>query len=81
MKKALSAAEFVVVWQQSKSVAEVAKRAGLTPRSASIRASTYRKRGVLLKKFVPTLIGRRPLDVAALNALALSATLNNQKEE
>jgi hypothetical protein len=47
--RAITGEEFVLVWQSSKSVSEVAKRTGMTVKAASVRASNYRKKKVPLK--------------------------------
>lgn len=41
---------FVRVWQESKSVAEVAERTGLAVSSVHSRAARYRKLGIPLRK-------------------------------
>jgi len=42
---------FVVVWQKSNNVAEVAETLGMPAGIVSARASHYRSRGVKLKRF------------------------------
>ena len=63
----VSAEEFVKIWQQAESAAEVAEKCGINRGSAMCRASRMRKAGVSLK-----MMGGAPhkLDVAALSALA-----------
>lgn len=46
-----SAKEFVIAWQGSNSVAEVAIKLGISSIAANGRAHNYRKKGVNLKKF------------------------------
>lgn len=64
----MGAAEFVRIWQTSKSGAEVVAQTGLSLKTASQRATKYRQRGVPLQRFV----GRRyeKPDWPALTALA-----------
>lgn len=48
----VSPREFIRIWQESESLAEVAKRTGIAPIYASTRASYYRnQKGVPLKRF------------------------------
>jgi hypothetical protein len=54
MKKAnriVSAREFVKVWQESSSLAEVATRVGRNKNACRVRAFRYRQNGVGLKHF------------------------------
>ena len=50
-KKDISPEEFIRVWCTSESLEEVANQTGKTPKSLSVRASQYRRKGVALKKF------------------------------
>jgi hypothetical protein len=65
-KKRVSAAEFVTVWQSAETMTEVCENLEMKPGTAQVRASTYRKKGVLLKKFAK---GGKSFDVNALNEL------------
>lgn len=65
-KKRVSAEEFVTVWQQSLTMGEVQEALGMKAGTAQVRASTYRKKGVLLKKFAK---GGKSFDVDSLNTL------------
>jgi hypothetical protein len=47
----VTAEEFIKIWQQAKSVAEVAEKTGLTRLAAIRRATVYRGHNVRLKKF------------------------------
>ena len=62
----VSPERFVVAWQASKSVAEVAEKLSIPEDRVLSRASSYRKKGVLLKKFVPKSLA---LDVDKLNGI------------
>jgi hypothetical protein len=63
--------EFVVIWQQSRSLAEVVKKTGHTVGAASSRASRLRQSGVRLKYFKGP--RAQPLDYEGLNDLAAEA--------
>lgn len=65
-KKRVSAEEFVTVWQNAETMTDVCENLEMKPGTAQVRASTYRKKGVLLKKFPK---GGKSFDVNALNAL------------
>ena len=65
-KKRVSAAEFVTVWQNAETMTDVCENLEMKPGTAQVRASTYRKKGVLLKKFPK---GGKSFDVNALNEL------------
>jgi hypothetical protein len=65
-KKRVTAAEFVTVWQSAETMTEVCENLEMKPGTAQVRASTYRKKGVLLKKFAK---GGKSFDVNALNDL------------
>ena len=43
--------EFIKIWCTSKSLEEVAQRTGQCPKTLSVRASQYRRKGVDLQKF------------------------------
>jgi len=60
--------DFVVAWQSSGTLAEVAKRVGTSLRNASSHATWLRTRGVPLKKFSTR--NFNVLDVEGLSALA-----------
>ena len=68
--------QFIRIWQSSATLAEAAKQLGVTPRSLSVRASRWRRRGVKLKRFCS---GRAPVNVTDLN-LAI-AKLNRIAKE
>jgi hypothetical protein len=59
--------KFVLVWQQSQSVEEVAKKLNMPRAIVSARASGYRAQGVHLKKMPRK--KRSGIDVDALNKL------------
>lgn len=61
-----SAEDFVRAWQSSSSLAEVAEKLGSTTNNVNQRGYVLRKKGVELKSMKP---GRRPEDVARLNAI------------
>jgi vacuolar-type H+-ATPase subunit D/Vma8 len=65
-KKRVTAAEFVTVWQNAETMTEVTEALEMKAATAQVRASTYRKKGVLLKKFQK---GGKSFDVNALNEL------------
>ena len=65
-KKRVSAEEFVMVWQNAETMVEVCEALEMKAGTAQVRASTYRKKGVKLKKFAK---GGKSFDVASLNAL------------
>lgn len=48
---AVSAEDFVIAWQQSSSVKEVAQKLNLDPRVVDYRGKYYRRHGVPLKRF------------------------------
>lgn len=50
-KQPLSAEEFVVLWQKSTCLADMAEAAGTTKRAAIYRAAHLRQKGVRLKRF------------------------------
>jgi len=54
MTQKVDARTFVEAWQTSNSVDEVAQKTGLPKKYCSSRASTYRKRGVPLKRMTHT---------------------------
>jgi transposase len=62
--------QFVVAWQTSATIAEVAVRVGMPEAIASARAGDYRKKGIPLKRMPRGRKGR--LDVQGLKALAES---------
>ena len=49
----ITAQEFITIWQQSNSLAEVAKKAKCRKGAAKLRAFRYRKLGIPLKDFPP----------------------------
>jgi hypothetical protein len=65
-KKRVTAEEFVTVWQSAETMDEVCERLEMKAGTAQVRASTYRKKGVNLKKFPK---GGKSFNVGALNAL------------
>ena len=65
-KKRVSAAEFVTVWQNAETMTDVCESLEMKAGTAQVRASTYRKKGVNLKKFPK---GGKSFDVNALNEL------------
>ena len=65
-KKRVSAAEFLTVWQNAETMTDVCESLEMKAGTAQVRASTYRKKGVLLKKFPK---GGKSFDVNALNEL------------
>ncbi len=67
----VSPEEFVRIWQGAKSIADAAKKAGLSTGSAVGRAVIYRKKGIPLKKF-PRGGHGYTIDYAALAILARS---------
>jgi len=69
MPKQLTPETFVTVWQLSESLDEFCERTGMKRNSAAVRASSYRKKGVALKKMKRGAGGRKPLDVQLLNQL------------
>ena len=66
-RPSVSPRDFVVAWQTSETVEQVASATGMTVTAASRRASSYRKRGVSLKLFRR---GRGNTNWAALSDLA-----------
>jgi len=64
----VKANEFVWAWQTSETAAEVAERLGMPRPIVYARASSYRKRGVRLKKLKRS--SPRGLNTDALNRLA-----------
>lgn len=58
--------EFVLVWEKSSSVGEVAKHFGIARDTASVKASNLRKKGVKLKVMSSAF---QPIDVQGLNEL------------
>ena len=48
-----TAREFITIWQNSNSVAEVAKKVGCRKGAARLRAYRYRRLGIPLKDFPP----------------------------
>ena len=67
---AVSAEDFVLIWQNSKNLGEIVEKTGASYDAVTRRASGYRKKGINLKKFAR---GQK-LDVDALNALIDSPT-------
>jgi hypothetical protein len=65
-KKRVSASEFVTVWQNAETMDDVCESLEMKAGTAQVRASTYRKKGVNLKKFPK---GGKSFDVDSLNAL------------
>ena len=65
-KKRVSAEEFVTVWQNAETMDDVCESLEMKAGTAQVRASTYRKKGVNLKKFPK---GGKSFDVDSLNAL------------
>ena len=65
-KKRVTAEEFVVAWQSAGTMDEVCESLEMKAGTAQVRASTYRKKGVNLKKFPK---GGKSFNVGALNAL------------
>lgn len=65
----LNAEEFVRLWQASKCLDDVAKKARLSKKTVTVRATSYRKRGIPLKNFKAR-GGRQPLDISALKKIA-----------
>lgn len=59
-------AEFVRVWQESASLAEVAARMQVTKMAAAVRACKYRKKGINLKMFT---IKAKPIDSTQVTEL------------
>lgn len=51
MRSNVTPEQFVEIWQQAKSVGEVARQAEMSPGCASARATLYRQKGVELKYF------------------------------
>jgi transposase len=68
--------QFVVAWQTSATVAEVAGRVGMPEATASARATDYRRKGINLKRMRRGRKGR--LDVEGLKALAESLKPNKE---
>ena len=68
-KARYTAEEFIKIWISSNSLSEVAEKTGYDPRTLSVRAAQYRKRGVKLPKFV-RLAGRSNRDWEKLAELA-----------
>lgn len=69
-KRMERAAAFVRIWQESKTMEEVAGRLEISEHRATARASYYRKHGVGLKKFPRTYQG---MNYEALNLLCCAA--------
>jgi hypothetical protein len=61
--------DFVLIWERSESVEEVAEATGMNPNAVRTRAYFYRKKGVNLKVFEPKPRGKAPLPVDELNML------------
>ena len=61
-------AAFCRFWEQAASVAEAARKAGMTPNGAGCRASELRRAGVPLKLFPKGPVAER-VDVEALTAV------------
>lgn len=59
--------EFIAAWQASRTIREVAVKLGMSEERTAMRAAHCRRRGVKLKAIGKP--GRKPLDVAGLNAL------------
>ena len=51
MKNFVKAEDFVKIWKSAESIEEAAEKSGYTKAAASMRAYSYRKRGVSLKRF------------------------------
>ncbi|MBA4190924.1 MAG: hypothetical protein C0467_23290 [Planctomycetaceae bacterium] len=67
MSTELTPRDFVLAWESSQSLKEVAEKTGIKASIAAARASLYRSRGINLKKFKQ---GRKPQDsVEELNKL------------
>lgn len=77
-KTRVSAEKFITVWERSANAREAAKELGLTPNSATQRASSYRKAGIDLKH-MPR--GGAKLDVSAANALLASLREKSENGE
>lgn len=81
MPKQLTPETFVTVWQLSESLDEFCERTGMKRNSAAVRASTYRKKGVALKKMKRGAGGRKPLNVELLNQLVAASSEEVVEEE
>jgi hypothetical protein len=68
---------FIIAWQQSSTLGEVAEKLQMPEPICSARASMYRAAGVELRR-MPRAPSSRKLDVAALNQLI--ADLKAEKE-
>lgn len=79
-KKQIKPEAFVTAWQMSNSVDEFCERTGMKRNSAIVRASSYRKKGINLKKMPRNGGGRNPLNVELLNQL-ISASSEEVVEE
>jgi len=66
MAQKITFRDFVLIWLQSTSVAEVAEKTGLTINSVRAKATALRKAGVKLEKKARH---TTPLDVSGLNAI------------
>jgi transposase len=74
----ISAEEFVVAWQTSKSAQEVADRLGVPKPIVHARASAYQQAGIKLKHMPKG--PRKRLDLEELNRLAEAALANATQE-
>jgi transposase len=66
----LTPEQFVRIWTKCDSIAEVAKKTGLTKSGVYNRAHKYRKLGVKLKRYVYSFGGRPALNIERLNQIA-----------
>jgi|7_EtaG_2_1085326.scaffolds.fasta_scaffold21443_2 hypothetical protein len=73
-KKPIKPETFVTAWQTSDSVDEFCERTGMKKNSAVVRACSYRKKGINLKKMPRKGGGRNPLNVKLLNQLISAST-------
>lgn len=65
----VSAEEFVIAWQDSGSLAELASKIGASKAWAATRASRLRRRGVVLKR-MQKVTSRACMDIEKLKRLA-----------
>jgi hypothetical protein len=75
-KEKVTAEQFVLAWQSAASFNEVLQKLDLPEKTIRSRAAYYRRKGVKLKKWR---LGRKRLDVAALNKLIEET--NNEKQD
>ncbi len=66
----LTPEEFVLAWQRARNVAEVAAASGANVKTCCVRAYTYRRAGVPLKKFSTS---HNKIDMAALTSAVKEA--------